>query len=323
MPGRSGDEVATEIDERKSGSRSSEVSRNERLANGLGWFSIGLGLAEVLAPGAVAHLIGLDDEDRRRAVLRVYGLREITAGIGILSQERPAGWLWGRVAGDAVDLASLGVSLSAKDADRTRVTAAIAAVVGVTVLDAVCAKGLSECSQEGEKAADTSARQLRKTVIINRPPGDVYGFWRNFSNLPTFMRHLESVETFGDRRSRWRAKGPAGKIVEWQAEIVDDQPEARIAWRSLEGSDVDNAGSVEFKRAPGGRGTLVQVGLEYTPPGGAIGAMAAKLFRAEPGQQIEDALRALKQVMETGEIVHSDASIHPGMHAAQPAAANA
>lgn len=292
-------------------------SNGERIANGLGWFSIGLGLAEVIMPGKMAQLIGVEDEDSTRNTLRLYGLREIAAGVGILSRPQAAGWMWSRVAGDLLDLSSLGKALSSGSTNRTRAVAATAAVLGVTALDIFCAQQLSGSGQE-EDEAESDARRTIKTIIINRSAEDLYGFWHQFSNLPTFMSQLESVEELGEARSHWKAKGPAGKTVEWDAEIVDDQPNSYIAWRSLEGADVDHSGSVRFERAPGGRGTLVRVELEYAPPGGAIGTTIAKLFRSEPGQQVEDSLRAFKQVMETGEVVRSDASIHKGMHAAQP-----
>ncbi len=294
-----------------------EDSTGERIANGLGWFSIALGLAEVAMPGKLAELIGIEDEDRTRNLLRMYGIREIAAGLGILSRPQAAGWMWSRVAGDLMDLSSLGKALSSSSTNRTRAAAATAAVLGVTALDIFCAQQLSRGGEQ-EDGAESSARQTIKTIIINRSAEDLYGFWHYFSNLPTFMSELESVEELGQGRSHWKAKGPAGKTFEWDAEIVDDQPNRYIAWRSLEGADVDHSGSVRFERAPGGRGTLVRVELEYAPPGGAIGATIAKLFRSEPGQQVEDSLRAFKQVMETGEVVRSDASIHKGMHAAQP-----
>ncbi len=292
-------------------------SNIQRISNGLGWFSIGLGLAELVMPGMVAELIGLEDEDGTLSLLRGYGLREIAAGVGILSQPQAAGWMWSRVAGDLMDLSSLGKALSSSGTNRTRAVAATAAVLGVTALDVFCAQQLSS-GRGQEDEADTGTRSTIRTIIINRSAEDLYGFWHYFSNLPTFMSQLESVEELGGGRSHWKAKGPAGKTVEWDAEIVDDQPNSYIAWRSLEGADVDHSGSVRFERATGGRGTLVRVELEYAPPGGAIGATIAKLFRSEPGQQVEDSLRAFKQVMETGEVVKSDASIHKGMHAAQP-----
>jgi uncharacterized membrane protein len=306
--------------ERRNGDQHERDSQNdnaERLANALGWFSIGLGLAELAAPRALAQLIGVKDEDKTRNVLRGYGMREIAAGIGILSRPQPAGWLWGRVAGDLLDLSSLGSALGSSRSNRVRVGAATAAVIGVTALDVRCALQLQRGSTNGGSAKTGDVR-VTKTIIVNRSPEEVYRFWRDLANLPTFMKHLESVQVTGDNRSHWKATGPGGKTVEWDAEIVEDQPNTRIAWRSLEGSDIDNSGSVQFERAPGGRGTLVRVELRYTPPGGVVSATLAKLFGEEPGQQVDDDLRAFKQVLETGEVVKSDASIHRGMHVAQP-----
>lgn len=294
-------------------------SRNgieERLTNGLGWFSIGLGLAEVIAPATIARLIGVSDKDRTRALLRAYGLREIAAGVGLLWQPRASGWLWSRVAGDVLDLASLGWALSRDDSNRTRVAVATAAVLGVTALDVLC--GHQASREAGAPAAPRGSGQVTKTVIINRPPDQVYGFWRDFEKLPTFIEHLESVRITGDRQSHWIAKGPAATRFEWDAETVADEPNARITWRSLENSEVHHWGTVRFERAPGGRGTLLRAEMQYAPPGGAVGANIAKLLSGEPGQHLERDLRVLKQILETGEIVRSDASIHPGMHAAQP-----
>jgi uncharacterized membrane protein len=297
--------------------RDSQNGNAERLANALGWFSIGIGVAEVAAPRAVARLIGVKDEDKTRKVLRGYGVREIAAGIGILSRPQPAGWLWGRVAGDLLDLSSLGSAMTSRRSNRARVGAATAAVIGVTALDVRCALQLQRGSANGGTAKGRAIR-VTKTIIVNRSPEEAYRFWRNLSNLPTFMTHLESVQVTGDNRSHWKATGPSGKTVEWDAEIVDDQPNSRIAWRSLEGSEVHNSGFVEFQAATGGRGTLVKVELQYTPPGGVLGATIAKLFGEEPGQQVDDDLRAFKQVLETGEVAKSDASIHRGMHPGRP-----
>ncbi len=291
----------------------------ERVANALGWFSIGLGLAEVAVPGKVAQLIGVRKKKESLALLRIYGLREIAAGVGILSQSRPTGWLWARVAGDLLDLSALGSALTSKHANRAKVVTATAAALGVTAVDVLCARQMSQTPEGGEAAS--GALHVTKTIIVGRSPEEVYRFWRDFTNLPTFMKHLQSVEITGEKRSHWKAEGPAGKTVEWDAELVDDQPGTRIGWRSLEGSDVDNSGAVYFERAPGGRGTLVRVELQYAPPGGTISATLAKLFGKEPGQEVDSDLRAFKQVMETGEIAKSDASIHAGMHPAEPAEA--
>jgi uncharacterized membrane protein len=151
--------------------------------------------------------------------------------------------------------------------------------------------------------------QAKTAITINRPVEEVYRFWRDLSNLPSFMNHLESVEVTGDGRSHWTANAPAGRTVSWDAELVEDKPNQRIAWRSLEGSQVSNSGSVSFTPAPGERGgTEVRVELGYDPPGGALGKVVAKLFGEEPQQQVTDDLRRLKQVLETGEVVRSEGS---------------
>jgi len=141
-----------------------------------------------------------------------------------------------------------------------------------------------------------------KSLTINRPAEDLYRFWRDFTQLPRFMKHLEAVRVNSDGRSHWVARGPAGSRVEWDAEITADRPNELIAWRSLEGASVDNSGAVRFETAPGGRGTVVRVALDYRPPAGALGAAVAQLFGEAPQQQIEGDLRRFKNIMEAGEI---------------------
>lgn len=289
------------------------------LASALGWFSIGLGLAQVAAPGSVARLIGVSDDDSNRRVLQTVGVREIVSGVGILTQPRPTGWLWARVGGDLMDLALLGRALNSDSARRDRVGMATAAVAGVTLLDLLSSQQFTRRPELTRASAPwNQAINVHKAITVNRPVEEVYQFWHDFQNLPRFMKHLESVQAAGEQRSHWRAKAPAGMTVEWEAELIEDRPNELIAWRSLEGADVDNSGRVQFKPAPGGRGTEVHVELHYSPPGGVIGATIAKLFGEAPEQQITEDLRRFKQVMETGEVVQSDASIHPHPHSARP-----
>jgi uncharacterized membrane protein len=271
----------------------------KRLAKGLGWFSVGLGLAELLAPRAIAGISGVSKQ--RTGLIRLYGLRELAAGIAIFSQEKPTEAMWSRVAGDALDLVSLGVACTSPDAKRGRITFATANVLAVTALDIICAKQLTNGSNHGIHA--------KGTCIVNSTPEEVYQFWRNFQNLPRFMRHVDSVEELDEGRSHWKVKGPAGMEVEWDATIVADVPNEVITWRTLENADVDHAGAVRFERAAGGRGTIVKVNLEYMPIGGVIGSTVAKLFGEEPEQQLYDDLRRFKQVMEVGEVVVSDATL--------------
>jgi uncharacterized membrane protein len=290
-------------------------SSAKRLAKGLGWFSVGLGLAELLAPRAIANISGVSN--KHTGLIRLYGLRELASGIAIFSQKKPTEAVWARVAGDALDLVSLGVACTAPEAKRGRITFATANVAAVTVLDVICAMQLSN----GNHGIHASA-----SCVVNRPLEEVYNFWRDFQNLPRFMRHLESVENIGEGRSRWKAKGPAGIDVEWEAMIVADVPGEVITWRSLENSDVDNAGAVRFEQAPGGRGTIVKVNFEYQPIAGVLGATVARLFGEEPNQQLDDDLRRFKQVLEVGEVVVSDATLlgtgYMAQRPARPAASS-
>lgn len=274
--------------------------KNNLLTVGLGWFSVALGTAELVLPGGLASLIGVR---KHRTLFRLLGLRELVSGVGILTRKNSTPWLWSRVAGDAMDLALLGTALTLPGTKQGRVTAAAAAVAGVTVLDVMAGK---EHSRNGNGAARALERDLRvkKSVIIDRSASELYQFWRKFENLPRVMYHLDSVTTGLDgRRSHWVAKAPGGTQVEWDAEMTEDIPNERIAWRSVEGSDVENSGVVRFERAPGGRGTMVTVEMEYNPPAGGLGAMVAKLFRKDPTQEIQDSMRYFKQLMETGIVV--------------------
>ena len=144
--------------------------------------------------------------------------------------------------------------------------------------------------------------KIERDVVVNAPPDTLYRIWRNLENLPQFMPHLESVERVTDTLSRWRARGPGGKIVEWNAEIINEVPNQVIGWRSIEGSDVVSAGSVNFDDAGPGRGTRVTVHLQYSPPGGKVGAAVAKLLGRDAATEIREDLRRFKQIIEAGEV---------------------
>lgn len=162
--------------------------------------------------------------------------------------------------------------------------------------------GATAQSSIQEKVGMNQSIKVEKTVTINKSPEELYRFWHNFENLPTFMKHLKYVRVINQTRSHWIANAPMGSSVEWDADIVNDQENKLIAWTSVEGADVDNSGFVRFTPTASGRGTAVKGVIEYTPPGGAIGNAIAKLFGEEPEQQAGDDLRRFKQLMETGEI---------------------
>ena len=142
--------------------------------------------------------------------------------------------------------------------------------------------------------------RIDETVVLNRPRHEVYRFWRNLENLPRFMDHLEEVRVLDERRSHWVAKGPAGSRVEWDAEVYNEVTNELLAWRSLEGSEVDHAGSVHFLPTENGD-TEVRVILRYDPPAGKLGAAVARLFGEDPARQVAEDLRRFKQVIEAGE----------------------
>jgi uncharacterized membrane protein len=144
--------------------------------------------------------------------------------------------------------------------------------------------------------------RAQAAVTINKPRAEVYQIWRDFSNLPRFMRHLKQVEIRDERRSHWVAAAPAGMRVTWDAEVIHEIENERIGWRSMPGSKVDAAGSVQFRDAPGGRGCEILVELQYNPPAGAAGALIAKLFGRDPSSEMEEDLGRLKAQLEAGEI---------------------
>jgi uncharacterized membrane protein len=276
------------------------------LARGLGWFSIGRGLAELVATDATARLVGLPDRGSHRHVLRAFGARELASGLGILANPGSSGWVWSRVAGDAMDLLFLGRALDEKGADRKRLLAAMGAVAGVAALDAYCASRLGAHGQ-GTDEAPARGIEVRETTTIAAPAETLYVFWRDLRNLPRFMEHLLAVEVVDERRSRWTAAAPAGVGAEWDAEIVEDRPHELIAWRSIGEAEVDNRGSVTFAPVSGGTATEVVVELRYATPGGRLGRVVSKLMGDDPARQVRSDLRTLKRLLETGELAGSEA----------------
>jgi len=280
--------------------------------------SLGLGLAQVAAPNAIRRMSGVDDSATSRTMVPLVGTRELVHAAGLLTSRRTAPWVWTRVAGDAMDLTSLAVAIAQRRGQRRRrllaVTGAVAGIAAIDVLTAVQATRRREGSM-----------QLTATTSIRKPASEVYAFWRRLENLPTFMAHLDEVRATGERTSHWTASAPFGRTVEWDAETVDELPGERIGWRSTGDADVPNTGKVWFLPAPDGESTEVHVLIRYDIPGGQLGKAVARYFGEEPHQQLDDDLRRLKQVMETGEVMRSDGA--PGgkrarkefpQHPAQP-----
>ena len=155
--------------------------------------------------------------------------------------------------------------------------------------------------------AEDRGLRVERTMTIRLSPGELYQEWRDLTHWPELVPILESVTLHDDRLSHWVARGLANMKIEWDAELVADEPGQLIAWRAVEGSDVSNAGSVHFETAPGGRGTEVRVVLTCTPPGGRLGAAMATMFGKSADRQVREGLRRFKQRMETFEIAVSGA----------------
>ena len=167
------------------------------------------------------------------------------------------------------------------------------------------AAGISTADDEfdtREQLAGSRGVNVDEVVTIHRRADELYRFWRDFAHLPSFMQNLVSVTPLDALRSHWTAKAPAGRTVEWDAEIINEIPDELIGWRTLDGADVVSAGSVSFKPVAGSRGTEVRVRMQYNPPGGKLGSAVAWLFGQEPSQTIREDLRRFKQLMETGEL---------------------
>ena len=215
--------------------------------------------------------------------------------------------------------------------DSDRAAIALATVAGVTALDtwaAVRRKDDDDDSDSAALARATGSRSKRQdpsvpvqaVITIHKPATEIYTFWRDFTNLARFMTHVRSVEVRDRLRSRWYASVTGRDQLEWDAVITDDRPDHLIAWRSVADASFDHVGEVRFVPAPGGRGTEVHLKMNVIPPAGKLGKAVGKLLHQLPERIISADLARLKQLLETGEVMKSDASIHQGPHPARPAA---
>jgi uncharacterized membrane protein len=161
-------------------------------------------------------------------------------------------------------------------------------------------------------SAPTQLR-IRKSLTVNRPADELYAYWHNLENLPTFMKHVKSVQDLGGGRSHWVVNVLTDMELEWDARITEDRPGEMIAWETLPEAQVQNRGYVKF--IPTARGTEVSVSIEYDPPGAMLGRFAGGAVKFIAEQQIKEEIRNFKRLMETGEIPTTD-----GQPAARPEA---
>ncbi|HWG76492.1 MAG TPA: SRPBCC family protein [Steroidobacteraceae bacterium] len=301
--GHSWDERRRQQSGERSAEQRSTNSDAVRLARALGWFSIGLGVAEIAASRGLGTLVGI----QRPWTVRALGLRELAAGAAILTRPREPAFLWSRVAGDAMDLALLGAAFGARDAHRLRLTAALGSVGAVTAVDVLASRRLSAAVM-GQHAAPV---EISLSVGIDRSADELYRFWRDMTNLPRFMssvrevRPLDGLPPEQARRWHWTATAPAG-LLQWESEIIEERPAELISWRSRSGTPLASEGTVHFSAALNGAGTLVRLRTRYTGASGAATATVARLLRQLPRQQMKAELRRFKQLIETGEIATID-----------------
>ena len=273
------------------------------LARGLGWFSIALGVAELLAPRVVTRVLGAQGHE---SLVRTYGVREIGTGLGILASNDPAPWIWGRVGGDALDVAA--VAAAFQGPRKGRVLVALAALASVTALDVMCGEQLSrdrgKVGRTGrDVGAGSDASEVERSITIGKSAEELYRRWRDPQTLAKVMAHFATVHASDNGRLHWRMDSPLGQSLDWDTEAVDDRPGEASGWRSLPGARAPSEGSIRFRPATGGRGTVATLRIRFDPPGGLVGEAVAKFLGGlVPATIADKTLHRFKSLVETGEI---------------------
>ena len=273
----------------------------QRVARALGWFSVGLGLTELFSGQEMDRYLGTGGHE---GTLRLFGLREIAAGAIILAQKEPsAGSVWSRVGGDVMDLVFLGKALE-KQRNRTkheRLSVATATVAAVTALDVFCAWRLGRTSGP-EETTEEDATRVETNLTIGRSPEELYALWRDPQTLPQVMGHFATVTVQDADRAHWVINGPVKTSLQWDTQIVQEEPGRMLRWYSAQGAKIPNGGTVQFSPAPAGRGTVATLRIDFDPPGGSFAKGAAKALGIVPQVLADKALRRFKSLVEAGEI---------------------
>lgn len=273
------------------------------LAQGLGWFSIALGITELVAPRAITRALGLRGQE---GLMQAYGLREIGTGIGILAAKDPAPWIWGRIGGDALDLATVAGGLETPK--RGSALLALLALGGMTAVDVACGLQLRRdremADPDGRGAgAPAEAPEAERSITIGKTARELYERWHDPGTLTRVMAPFAAVRTSEGGTMNWQVAGPLGQNLDWETETVDDRPGEAIGWQSLPGAQVPSEGSIRFRPATGGRGTVATLRVRFDPPGGLLGDAVAKLLGGlVPATIVDMALHRFKSLVETGEI---------------------
>lgn len=268
-----------------------------KLTTGLGWFSLGLGATQLLAPGRVNRMIGVRDDTRTRFGQVLVGAQELTAAAGILSQRRPVMWLWGRTAGDALHIAMVARAAPSRAERPARVAMTLGALAGCFITDAYAS---ARMSSQPHKTGKARSMKATAAITVLAPRETAQRSWQEFE------RQADGGARLGPLESSEEAAGS-------------------LRWRTTSGAPATASGVARFLDAPGGRGTEIYLELEYEALAGAAGAVVQKVTGDDPGQAAQDDLRRFKQLVETGEIARSDgapaghsAKLQPKQRPAQP-----
>lgn len=277
--------------------------RDGALARGLGWFSIAFGMAELVAPRAITRALGLRGQE---GLVQAYGLREIGTGIGILTAADPAPWIWGRVGGDALDLATVAGGLGSSK--RGGALLALAALGGVAAVDVACGRQLGRDREKADSdgrgaGAPADAPEAERSITIAKTAQELYERWRDPGTLTRVMAPFAVVHASEGGNLQWQVAGPLGQNLDWETETTGDRPGEATGWRSLPGAQVPSEGLIRFCPATGGRGTVATLRVRFDPPGGVLGDAVARLLGGlVPATVVDTALRRFKSLVETGEI---------------------
>lgn len=267
-----------------------------QVAVALGWFSVGLGVFELLGAGGLARTLGMRGQEN---LIRGYGLREIGNGIGLLTAQDPAPWMWGRVGGDALDVLTLALQVTPRNRQRGSAVAALGMVAGIAAVDTWCASRLSEGG--GAQQVEQPVRVTR-IITVARPAAELFQLIRDPKTLPRLLAPFATLQAMPDGRMRWTVDGLRARS--WTSAVPREQLDASVSWRSEPGAKAAVTDlSLSLQAAPGTLGTAVTLAASIVPPGGQLGRKAVQMFGgAAPGAMAEAALHYLKALAETGEI---------------------
>ena len=271
----------------------------QKIARALGWFTLGLGVTEMVAPRAVANFVG---RSWRPSETRLMGLRKVLAGVGTITGAQWTGRSWARVGGNLLELARSRKSKPPVTKMRRSSTAVCAAVaVGALAGAAIINVKRVRAQRDARRAVRHSA-----STSVNLSPEQCYQYWRDPEKLPTFFKHLKSARDLGDSRAEWVVRGADGKDITWPVEFIEDVPGEVIAWRSTDDSEMTHSGWVRFEPRGTGRGTIVRLHMEYEFPGQLNERMVNQILGYDPGMRLRKALMRFKQLLETGEIATTE-----------------